>query len=258
MDYLPIFLAVRNEPCLLVGGSPAAEPKARLLLRAGARLVIVATALTAGLRELTAETGVTWRRRAFRDGDLDGVRLVIVAADDDALARTVASAARRRGIPVNAVDRRSLCSFILPSILDRSRWSRRSRRAAPPPSSPASCARAWRPSSRPGTDGSPGSSARCGLPCSGGSPTRRNGADSSSAWWTARSESRCSRGARTMRAARSSPRSPNTNARTRPVRCTWSEPGPEIPICSRSGPCGSCSRRTSSSTTVWYRRRCSI
>ena len=120
MDYLPIFLAVRNEPCLLVGGSPAAEPKARLLLRAGARLVIVATALTAGLRELAAETGVTWRRRAFRDGDLDGVRLVIVAADDDALARTVASAARRRGIPVNAVDRRSLCSFILPSILDRS------------------------------------------------------------------------------------------------------------------------------------------
>ena len=48
------------------------------------------------------------------------MRLVIVAADDDALARTVASAARRRGIPVNAVDRRSLCSFILPSILDRS------------------------------------------------------------------------------------------------------------------------------------------
>ena len=120
MDYLPIFLEVRNEPCLLVGGSQAAEPKARLLLRAGARLVIVATTLTAGLRELTGEAGVTWRRRGFRDGDLDGVRLVIVAAGDDSLARAVADAAQRRGIPVNAVDRRSLCSFILPSILDRS------------------------------------------------------------------------------------------------------------------------------------------
>ena len=120
MDYLPIFLAVRDEPCLLVGGSPAAEPKARLLLRAGARLVIVATTLTPGLRELAGEGGVTWRRRGFRDSDLDGVRLVIVAAGDDALASAVADAARRRGIPVNAVDRRSLCSFILPSILDRS------------------------------------------------------------------------------------------------------------------------------------------
>ena len=46
--------------------------------------------------------------------------LVIVAVDDEALAHGVASAARERGIPVNAVDRRALCSFILPSILDRS------------------------------------------------------------------------------------------------------------------------------------------
>ena len=120
MDYLPIFLAVGGEPCLLVGGSPAAEPKARLLLRAGARLVVVATSLTPGLRELTAGDGVTWRRREFRERDLDGMRLVIVAADDDALAHAVAEAAKRRDIPVNAVDRRSLCSFILPSILDRS------------------------------------------------------------------------------------------------------------------------------------------
>ena len=120
MDYLPIFLAIRGEPCLLVGGSPAAEPKARLLLRAGARLVVVAADLTPGLRELTAEAGITWHRRVFRDGDLDGMRLVIVAVEDEALARTVVAAAGARGIPVNAVDRRALCSFILPSILDRS------------------------------------------------------------------------------------------------------------------------------------------
>ena len=120
MDYLPIFLAIKGEPCLLVGGAHAAEPKARLLLRAGARLVIVAPALTPGLHELAGEAGVTWHRRAFRDGDLDGMKLVIVAAGDDTLAHAVAAAARERGIPVNAVDRRSLCSFILPSILDRS------------------------------------------------------------------------------------------------------------------------------------------
>ena len=120
MDYLPIFLAIKGEPCLLVGGAHAAEPKARLLLRAGARLVVVAPALTPGLRELTGAAGVTWHRRSFRDDDLNGMKLVIVAADDDILAGSVASAAQARGIPVNAVDRRSLCSFILPSILDRS------------------------------------------------------------------------------------------------------------------------------------------
>ena len=119
MDFLPIFLAVRDEPCLLVGGSQAAEPKARLLLRAGARLFVVASTLTPGLRELTFDARVTWHRRAFRDSDIDGVRLVIVATDDDALCTAITTSARQRGIPVNAVDRRSLCSFILPSILDR-------------------------------------------------------------------------------------------------------------------------------------------
>ena len=120
MDYLPIFLSLKGEPCLLVGGSQAAGPKARLLLRAGARLTVIAPDPTPELRALAGEAGVTWRRRAFRDDDLDGMRLAVVATDDDALGRAIADAARQRGIPVNAVDRPSLCSFILPSIIDRS------------------------------------------------------------------------------------------------------------------------------------------
>ena len=120
MDYLPIFVALKGQPCLLVGGSHAAEPKARLLLKAGARLVVVAPTVTSELHELTGEPGVEWRRRAYREDDLAGMRLVIIAVDDEVLARRVAIAARHRGIPVNAVDRSALCTFILPSILDRS------------------------------------------------------------------------------------------------------------------------------------------
>ena len=37
MDYLPIFLDVRGQPCLVVGGGPVAARKLALLLRAGAR-----------------------------------------------------------------------------------------------------------------------------------------------------------------------------------------------------------------------------
>ena len=120
MDYLPIFLALRGEPCLLVGGSHAAEPKARLLLRAGARLTVIAPALVPELRALARSDGITWHRRDFRDTDIHGMRLVIIATSDAALACKVADASRDLGVPVNAVDRRSLCTFILPSILDRS------------------------------------------------------------------------------------------------------------------------------------------
>ena len=120
MDYLPIFLALQGEPCLLVGGLHAAEPKARLLLRAGARLTVIAPALAPELSALAGKHGITWHRRDFREADVLGMRLVIIATDDATLADRVADASRRVGIPVNAVDRRSLCTFILPSILDRS------------------------------------------------------------------------------------------------------------------------------------------
>jgi uroporphyrin-III C-methyltransferase/precorrin-2 dehydrogenase/sirohydrochlorin ferrochelatase len=48
-----------------------------------------------------------------------GFALVIAATDDDAVNRAVAAAARARRIPVNVVDRPVLCSFIMPSIVER-------------------------------------------------------------------------------------------------------------------------------------------
>src|SRR3970040_2446537 len=100
MDFLPIFLNVREQPCLVVGGGEVAARKSALLQRAGARVTVLAPAL-------------------FRDENLDGFVLAIAATGDDAVNRAVATAARARRIPVNVVDQPALCSFILPSIIER-------------------------------------------------------------------------------------------------------------------------------------------
>ncbi len=100
MDFLPIFLNVREQPCLVVGGGEVAARKSALLQRAGARVTVLAPAL-------------------FRDENLDGFALAIAATGDDAVNRAVAAAARARRIPVNVVDHPALCSFILPSIIER-------------------------------------------------------------------------------------------------------------------------------------------
>ena len=65
MDFLPIFLDIREQPCLVVGGGEVAARKCALLLRAGARVTTLAPAL-------------------FRDENLDGFALAIAAAGDDA------------------------------------------------------------------------------------------------------------------------------------------------------------------------------
>ncbi|MFO7542015.1 MAG: siroheme synthase CysG [Thiobacillus sp.] len=120
MNYLPIFLDLRDRHCLVVGGSETAARKAELLLRAGARVDVVAPTLHEGWARLPDADKVVRVADHFDPALLDGKDAVIVVEEDVAKAKAVADAARTRHIPVNVADKPALCSFILPSIIDRS------------------------------------------------------------------------------------------------------------------------------------------
>jgi len=119
LDYLPIFLDLREQPCLVVGGGEVAARKCALLLRAGAQVTVLAPQLERVFDVELAAGRVAHRPGRFREEDLEGFALAIAATDDQAVNRAVAAAARVRRIPVNVVDQPALCSFILPSIIER-------------------------------------------------------------------------------------------------------------------------------------------
>lgn len=119
MEYLPIFLDVRGQSCLVVGGGEVAARKCAMLLRAGAKVTVVAPALGAAFAAEGLAGRVAHRAALFADADLAGHVVVVAATDDDTVNRSVASGARTRRIPVNVVDQPQLCSFIFPSILER-------------------------------------------------------------------------------------------------------------------------------------------
>jgi len=120
MKFLPIFLNVRAQTCLVVGGGDVAWRKALLLDKCGARLRVVAPEISAELAELVIAGAGELHRRSFREADMDGVFLVIAATDDEEVNAAASVAAKARGLPVNVVDKPSLCSFIVPAIVDRS------------------------------------------------------------------------------------------------------------------------------------------
>nr|AFI78467.1 siroheme synthase [uncultured bacterium ws138B4] len=120
MDYLPVFLKIKDRPCLVVGGGKVAARKIRLLVRAGACITLVSPVLCDEVAAVVKRGTVKHLERGFQDDDLAGVILVIAATDDAAVNRSVSELARRQGIPVNVVDNPALCSFIMPSIIDRS------------------------------------------------------------------------------------------------------------------------------------------
>ena len=104
MEYLPIFLDIREQPCLVVGGGEVAARKCALLLRAGAHVTVLAPALGTTLDAERAAGRIAHRASAFPDEDLDGYAVVIAATDDQEVNRAVAAAAASARIPVNVVD----------------------------------------------------------------------------------------------------------------------------------------------------------
>jgi len=120
VDYLPIFADIRNKPVLIVGGGAVAVRKIDLLLRAGAQVWVVAQALCPELTILESRGAVVWYAREYQSSQLDGVYLVIAATDDSELNDRIFSDANERRLFANVVDCQPKCSFIFPSIVDRS------------------------------------------------------------------------------------------------------------------------------------------
>ncbi len=120
MDYLPLFVDLKNKSCLVVGGGDIAARKAGLLIRAGAIVTIVAPEVSESSKSLIDDGLVNWLGAYFSDDIVMSFSLVIAATDSDEVNRQVYHYAKTHHVLVNVADEPELCDFILPSILDRS------------------------------------------------------------------------------------------------------------------------------------------
>ncbi len=120
MDFLPLFLNIKGRVCLVIGGGEVAARKVSLLLKAGAKVKVVAPDLCDELKKLLDKRKISCRLGTYESEDLEECRLAIAATDDGQINHLVSLEADKRGIPVNVVDQPDLCTFIVPSIVDRS------------------------------------------------------------------------------------------------------------------------------------------
>ena len=120
MEFLPVFLNIKKQTCAVIGGGEIAARKVELLLRAGGRVVVVAPQCCPALQRHLQAGDIQHISAEFAPEHLQDCVLAVAATDNLAVNRRVSEAARARYIPVNVVDQPELCSFIMPSIIDRS------------------------------------------------------------------------------------------------------------------------------------------
>jgi len=120
MKYFPVFFDINNKRCLVVGGGDVAARKVALMFRAGAQITVVSPDLCESLQNRLANKEIIYEARQFESNDLEACALIVAATDDHAVNKQVSDLAHSKCIPVNVIDQPDLCSFIVPSIIDRS------------------------------------------------------------------------------------------------------------------------------------------
>jgi len=112
MNTYPIMLKIVGRRAVVVGGGEVGLRKVRSLLRAGAKVKLIADEITG-----EADLGdVQLHRGPYTASLLAGAMLVLACTDNRALNGQVAADARSLGALVNVADEPADCDFFLPAV----------------------------------------------------------------------------------------------------------------------------------------------
>ena len=115
--YYPVYLEMRDQPCVMIGGGKIAEGKVDGLLAVNAKVTVIAPDITPHLQDLADQKQITYLARAYKPGDLTNAFMVICATDQTKINHQVWQEAMANRQLVNVVDDTPRCNFIAPSIL---------------------------------------------------------------------------------------------------------------------------------------------
>ena len=112
----PVGLRLLDRHVVVVGGGQVAHRRVAGLLEARARVTVVSPEVTPALEALVGPGEVTWVRRRYEPGDLDGAWYAVAATDDPAVNAAVAEEADQSRVFCARADDRSASSVWTPAV----------------------------------------------------------------------------------------------------------------------------------------------
>ncbi|AZM45030.1 uroporphyrinogen-III C-methyltransferase [Streptomyces sp. WAC 06738] len=94
----PVGLRLAGRRVVVLGGGQVAQRRLPALLAAGARVTLVSPSATPSVEAMADAGELTWERRPYADGDLEGAWYAVVATRDPAANAAASAEAERRRV----------------------------------------------------------------------------------------------------------------------------------------------------------------
>ena len=117
--YYPVFIDVNKRRCVIIGGGNIGQEKVEKLLECDADVLVISPEVNPHVEVLASSQQISWDKREYQQGDLEGAFIAIAATDDNTVNRQIAKEAEDRNVLLNVVDVTHLCTFIAPSVARR-------------------------------------------------------------------------------------------------------------------------------------------
>jgi precorrin-2 dehydrogenase/sirohydrochlorin ferrochelatase len=114
--YYPLYVDLRGKRVVVVGGGMVAGRKIESMAEAGARVKVIAPEI---IQDIEKMTDIEITKKDYEKGDLKGAFLVIAATDNMSTNVAVREDALEMRIFCNVVDKPEMCSFIVPSVVEK-------------------------------------------------------------------------------------------------------------------------------------------
>jgi len=119
VSFFPAYFSLKNRKILLVGGGYIALEKLEKLVDFTKDIDVISKETSVEFLDFATIHNISIEERAYKEGDISGYDIVIVATDIVALHKSIYKESRSSRILVNSVDNTAYCDFIFPSYIKK-------------------------------------------------------------------------------------------------------------------------------------------
>lgn len=113
----PLYIDLKGNNCVVIGGGRSAAHRVQALMKFGAQITVISPTLCDPLQKLDSAGKIRYIPRRYYRGDCTNAYLCVAATNQEAVNIAVSDECKAKGVPVNVVRPAAFGNFSFPAVV---------------------------------------------------------------------------------------------------------------------------------------------